>query len=171
MPSCPAGPQLYPPVNRTWPSRSRVAADPARTAVMSPVGVNVQVAGSYSSAAVLQPPAKSTRPSASRIADSPRGPPSLATIEPVQANPGDRGGTGVGIGVGAGGPTATPVAAFHGGGTSAAPPPGCQMGWAYRMSAAATPIASADRSSAAWVPSASIVHQPGVAPRTKRIRP
>src|SRR6476660_10085492 len=46
MPSWPAGPQLYPPVNRTRPSSSSVAGDPPRTAVMSPVGVNVPVAGS-----------------------------------------------------------------------------------------------------------------------------
>src|SRR6185295_18162102 len=117
MPSWPAGAQLYPPVNRTRPSSSSAAADPARTAVMSPVGVNVPVPGSYSSAAALQPPAKSTRPSPSNVADSPSGPPSSVDIEPVQAKPGASSGTGVGTGVGAGGPIATAVAGVHGGGT------------------------------------------------------
>src|SRR5258705_11118360 len=110
MPSWPAGAQLYPPVNRTRPSMRSVAADPPRTAVMSPVGVNVPVVASYSSAAVLQPPAKSTRPSPSRVADSPSGPPSSVDIEPVHAKPDAKAGTGAGPGVGAGGPTATPLA-------------------------------------------------------------
>ena len=59
----------------------------ARACAMEPVGVNVPVAGSYSSAAVLQPPAMSTRPSASSVAVSPRGPSVIVVdIEPVQVN-------------------------------------------------------------------------------------
>src|SRR6188508_3579993 len=165
MPSWPAGAQLYPPVNRTRPSRSSAAAVPPRTTVMSPVGVNVPVAGSYSSAAVPQPPAKSTRPSASNVAVSPRGPLGSVDIEPVHEKPGARAGTGVGTGVGAGGPTATPVAAFHGGGTRAAPPTGCHVGPADIEKLPVTgPTSASAMRRAASVPSAFIVHQPGEAP-------
>ena len=125
----PASPQPDPPVNRTRPSCSRVAAEPARATVMEPVGVNVPVVGSYSSAAVPQPPVKSTRPSREqrrRLAELSRHP--RLGIAPVQAKPGARDGVGVGDGVGAGGPTAIAVAAVHGGGTMADPPSGCQTG-------------------------------------------
>ena len=97
----------------------------------------------------------------------------MATIEPVHAKPADREGIGDGTGVGAGGPTATLVAAFHGGGTMAVPPIGCQVGNVNWTSAGGTPTALSDMRIAGLEPSASIVHHPGEFPlaRAKRIRP
>src|ERR1035437_910853 len=58
---------------RTRPSASSVAVWPMRPAINEPVGLNLPVVGSYSSADLkvvlsLLPPTKRTRPSASRVA-------------------------------------------------------------------------------------------------------
>src|ERR1035437_4933031 len=58
---------------RTRPSASSVAVWPMRPAINEPVGLNLPVVGSYSSAeakvvVLLLPPTKRTRPSASRVA-------------------------------------------------------------------------------------------------------
>ena len=173
MPSWPAGPQLYPPVNRTRPSSSRSRPTPAH-------GGHVAGRRERAGRRVVQLGCRAT---ASREEHAPIGEqsrrlaegtaPSVG-IEPVHAKPGASSGTGVGTGVGAGGPTATPVAAFHGGGTRAAPPTGCHVGPAVDEKSAATgPTSASAMRRAASVPSASIVHQPGEAPpgRTNRIRP
>ena len=81
-----------PPATRTRPSFSRVAVWPHRASVIDPVGLNLPVVGSYSSAAaVLEltlpvralPPATRIRPFLSRVAVGPSRP---TVIEPVRLN-------------------------------------------------------------------------------------
>ena len=65
-------------MTRTRPSASKVAVCPSRAVVIEPVGLNVPVLGSYSSAEARKtgdpvasescPPAMRTRPSASSVA-------------------------------------------------------------------------------------------------------
>ena len=67
-------PKGVPPVTRTRPSASRVATWRSRAAFIEPVGLNVPVFGSYSSAEasgcrnLSSPPVIRTRPSRSRVA-------------------------------------------------------------------------------------------------------
>ena len=72
--SQPLGPHRQPPAMRTNPSRSRVAVCESRARAIDPVGLNLPVAGSYSSAEarlfleLSSPPAMRTRPSESLVA-------------------------------------------------------------------------------------------------------